>query len=279
MGEEALIQCTLCHHGCRLAPGDVGFCRSRTNRNGTIKPLGYGCLTSLALDPIEKKPLARFHPGSLILSAGSFGCNFRCPFCQNHTISQRGREVTQTCLTPAELASLAVKLAREEGNVGLAFTYNEPLISLEYVRDTASLIKKAGLLVVLVTNGGIRPKPFTTLLPLVDAMNIDLKGFSNAFYEWVGGNLDDVKENIRSACQAGIHVELTTLVIPGRNDGPDEMEAEASWIASLSPTIPLHLSRYFPRWHCSDPMTPDATLLALQRIAKRHLQYVYLGNW
>lgn len=268
----------LCSHHCRLKPNDVGACHNRINKEGKLVPCGYGCITSLALDPIEKKPLARFFPGTLILSAGSFGCNFHCPFCQNYTISQSGPETTQAFFTPEELTSLALRTKKENGNIGLAFTYNEPLMNLEYVRDTAAMLKKEHLVTVLVTNGGIAPDQFRTILPLIDAMNIDLKGFTDSFYQWVGGSLNDVKINIEAAVNAGIHIELTTLVIPGRNDHTEEMEKEASWIASLSPDIPLHLSRYFPRYRCRIPATPPETLYRLKKTAEKYLQYVYLGN-
>ncbi len=172
------IPCELCFHHCQLEEGQTGLCRARGNRSGTIIPLNYGKLTSLALDPIEKKPLRRFHPGSRILSVGSFGCNLRCPFCQNHEISMAGDGEVQTAeISPEQLADQAVEL-QNRGNIGVAYTYNEPLVGYEYVRDCAALLHERGMVNVLVTNGTIEDAPLRSLLPLIDAANIDLKGFT-----------------------------------------------------------------------------------------------------
>ena len=192
--------CGLCPHHCRLEEGQIGLCRARGNVDGTILPLNYGKITSIALDPIEKKPLMRFYPGRFILSVGSFGCNLRCPFCQNHEISQAGQEFRHQTVMPEQLVQIAETLAAEpKGNLGVAFTYNEPLIGVEFLRDTAFLLKKRGMKVVLVTNGMMEEAPFRELLPLVDAMNIDLKAFHGEFYHWIGGDLETVKRNIRLA--------------------------------------------------------------------------------
>jgi pyruvate formate lyase activating enzyme len=279
MADAETLTCSLCFHHCKLTPGAIGFCRTRANLEGQIKSISYGRITSLALDPIEKKPLARFHPGSFILSVGSFGCNLRCPFCQNYTISQAGPEASQLTATPQELADLAEEYHIKNHNLGLAFTYNEPLMNFEFVKATARLLKAKNLIVVLVTNGCLEPKKFRELLPLVDAMNIDLKGFTQEFYDWCHGDLETVKENIQAAYYTGVHVEVTTLVIPGKNDSQEDMNREARWLSLLSPDLPLHLSRYFPRWHCSIPMTPDQTLMALKEEATKYLHFVYLGNW
>jgi pyruvate formate lyase activating enzyme len=278
MNQNAIV-CPFCFHHCRLSPGSTGFCRTRMNKEGQLVSLNYGQLTSLALDPIEKKPLARFHPGSFILSVGSFGCNLRCPFCQNYSISQHGEEAVQLTLTPEELTRLALKTKETDGNIGVAFTYNEPLLSFEYIMDTAKLLKEHGLLVVIVTNGCLTPEYFNQLLPLTDAMNIDLKGFTEEFYHWVGGDLKTVMANIESAVRAGVHVEVTTLVIPNHNDSLEDMKREAQWLASISPQIPLHISRYFPMWKCTEPPTPIRRLMELEQTAKEHLEFVYRGNW
>lgn len=285
---EKKLSCHLCHHSCELSEGETGFCKTRGNRGGRLLSLSYGLLTSLALDPIEKKPLYHFHPGSRILSAGSFGCNLACPFCQNYSISQAGegelcfsegeRGLRAYRLPPEELLSLALDTREKHDNIGVAFTYNEPLMNYEYVRDCAELLKEKGLSVVLVTNGELSAAPFRRLLPLVDALNIDLKGFSPEFYEWLGGDFEEVRGNIRAAFEAGCHVELTTLVIPGENDSGVQMELEAKWISSLSPEIPLHLSRYFPRYRLETPATPVETLQKLQEIAQKYLRHVHLGN-
>lgn len=269
--------CSLCFHHCQLDEGQTGFCRARANQGDKIVPLNYGRLTSLALDPIEKKPLRRFHPGSQILSVGSFGCNLRCPFCQNASIAQVGSEAPTRNVTPKELASLARELV-PRGNIGVAYTYNEPLVGYEYVRDCAERIHQAGLLNVLVSNGTIEEKPWRELLPLIDAANIDLKGFNDSWYHSLSGDLATVKRNIALAAEH-CHVEVTTLIIPDSNDSPAEIQAEAKWLATISPDIPLHISRFFPRHHMTNrPPTPVDTIYRLADIAREHLQYVYTGN-
>lgn len=270
-------RCPLCFHHCLLAEGETGLCRARGNRGGKIVPLGYGRITALALDPIEKKPLRRFHPGSSVLSVGGFGCNLRCPFCQNAEIAAAGEELpTRTC-PPEVLVEQALRL-RARGNIGLAYTYNEPLVSYEYVRDCAALAREAGLVNVLVTNGTIEEEPWLALLPLLDGVNIDLKGFTRAWYRKLGGELECVKRSI--ALAAGrCHVEVTTLIVPGENDGAEEMEALARWLAGVSRDIPLHVSRFFPRHRMTDRSpTPVETVYRLAEAARTHLRYVYTGN-
>ena len=271
------LTCELCFHHCRLDEGQTGFCRARGNRNGKIVSLNYGKLTALALDPIEKKPLRRFHSGSLILSVGSFGCNLHCPFCQNAGIAAVGSEAyTQDC-SPEQLVQEALRL-REQGNIGIAYTYNEPLVGYEYVRDCAELVHQAGMLNVLVTNGTIEEGPWKALLPLLDAVNIDLKGFSDTWYRRLGGDLATVKRSIDLAAQH-CHIEVTTLIVPGENDSEDEMRALSAWLASVSPEIPLHVSRFFPRHQMQDrPPTPVQTVYRLAEVARERLRYVYTGN-
>ena len=270
--------CGLCPHHCRLQEGQTGFCRARRNAGGRIVPLNYGKLTSIALDPIEKKPLVRFHPGEYILSIGSFGCNLRCPFCQNHEISQADESAPVREVSPEELVQLALELAQKPpGNLGIAFTYNEPLIGYEFVRDTSELLREAGLFSVLVTNGMIGEEPLRELLPFVDAMNIDLKAFSGEFYRWVQGDFETVRRTIAMA-SAVCHVEVTTLVIPGRNDGLCDMEEEAAWLASVDEDIVLHISRYFPRWQMEESATEVRRIRELCDVAKKYLKYVCAGN-
>ena len=269
--------CPVCPHHCALAEGETGRCRARGVQNGAVVSLNYGRVASLALDPVEKKPFARWMPGKFILSVGSFGCNLRCPFCQNDAISQAGASFPTTEMPPEDLAHLAEEFV-PRGNVGVAFTYNEPLIGYEYVRDTARLLKEAGLSAAVVTNGCMAPRLFRELLPLVDAFNIDLKGWRSSFYDWVGGDLAAVKENIRQAAAAA-HVEVTTLIVPGKNDDSADMEAEAAWLAEISPMLPFHISRYFPRFLTTEiPATPVAVIHRLAEVARRHLRYVYEGN-
>ena len=270
--------CELCFHHCALDEGQTGLCRARACQDGKIVSLNYGKLTSLALDPIEKKPLRRFHPGSLILSVGSFGCNLRCPFCQNHEISMAGDSGIPTVeVSPEQLAAQAAELV-PHGNIGVAYTYNEPLIGYEYVRDCAALVHEQGMVNVLVTNGTVEEEPWRALLPLIDASNIDLKGFTPAWYRQLGGNLETVKRSIALAAER-CHVEVTTLLIPGENDSEGEIRELARWLASISPEIPLHLSRFFPQYQMLDrPQTPVEQVYRLAEAARGYLSYVYTGN-
>lgn len=280
MNREQVL-CDVCPKFCKLREGQIGFCRARSNIGGKIVPINYGQATSLALDPIEKKPLMRFCPGTYILSYGSYGCNLRCPYCQNASISMAGPDnCPHRLITPEGLTDLAVDLSKQEpGNIGVAFTYNEPTVCFEFIRDTSKLLHEAGLKSVVVTNGGLVRKYAEELLPHVDALNIDLKGFSNEFYRYVKGEFDTVKEFIKAAVEHKCHVELTTLVIPTKNDDPEEIGREVEWIASISPEIPLHLSRFFPRYKVDDlPPTPAETIYRLKDIAEKKLKYVYTGN-
>lgn len=270
--------CDLCPRRCSLVEGQTGFCRARVNRGGNIICENYGRVTSLSLDPIEKKPLRRFYPGTKILSVGSYGCNMDCAFCQNHLIARADSgSISWETISPDALVTLA-EAYRPQGNIGLAFTYNEPLIGYEYVLDCAMLCKQVGLKTVLVTNGMIEERRWGKLLPHIDAANIDLKAFTPEHYQALGGDLDTVKRTIQLA-QGNIHLELTTLIVPGFNDEDEELRAACEWIASLSAQIPLHLSRFFPRHRMqSASPTPAETLRRLEVIAREYLTDVYLGN-
>ena len=270
--------CDICPRACKIEEGKLGFCRARTNRNGAIVCENYARVTSIALDPIEKKPLRRFHPGGKILSVGSYGCNMNCAFCQNSGISMaRAEYVEWQTISPEELV-LRAEALRVQGNIGLAFTYNEPLIGYEYVLDCAKLAKKRDLRVVLVTNGLINSDPWTRLLPYVDAANIDLKVFSREGYRSLGGDLDTVLESISIAAER-IHVEVTTLIVPGLNDDEAMHRREAEWLAGESKEIALHLSRFFPRYHMLGALpTEPETILRFARVAREYLPYVYEGN-
>lgn len=269
--------CELCFHRCQLNEGQTGLCRARANRDGVIVPLNYGRLTALALDPIEKKPLRRFHPGSLILSVGTFGCNLHCPFCQNAGIAAAGAQTATRDCSSEQLVQLALEL-QNKGNIGVAYTYNEPLVGYEYLRDCAALVRQAGMANVLVTKGTIAEGPWQELLPLLDAVNIDLKGFAESWYKRLGGDLDTVKHSITLAA-GQCHLEVTTLVVPGENDSETEMRALSAWLASVSPDIPLHVSRFFPRHQMQDrPPTPVSTVYRLADVAREQLRYVYTGN-
>lgn len=277
-----MAECKVCFRHCEISEGGYGFCGVRTCMDGVIVPENYGMITSIALDPIEKKPLSRFMPGSRILSVGSYGCNLRCPFCQNYRISwseeaMKSKEGARF-VRPESLAQIAEE-QKENGNIGVAFTYNEPLISYEYVLDTAKMLERKGLKTVMVSNGMADPEAVSELFLHVDAMNIDLKGFTDRYYrELLKGDRRMVMDFITEAVKY-CHVELTTLIIPGENDSEEEMEELSDWVSSLSPEIPLHISRFFPRFQMKDR---DATsvkgIYHLKTVAERHLRYVYTGN-
>lgn len=281
-----MAECGVCFRHCKLAEGQIGFCGGRIAKNGRVEALNYGRITALALDPIEKKPLARFFPGSMILSVGSFGCNLRCPFCQNYEISwsEQARRSAQTAETirPEALAELALA-TRQRGNLGIAFTYNEPLIGYEFVRDTARLAKAKGLKTVLVTNGTAELSVLDALAPYIDAMNIDLKGFTDRYYSQVlGGSRSQVLAFIQAAARS-CHVELTTLVVPGENDSEAEMRELSQWVSRLESAdgeeIPLHISRFFPRYQMQDRQATDVkTVYRLAEVAREALRFVYTGN-
>ena len=282
--------CEVCFRHCNITEGGLGFCGARTCLDGKVTAANYGRVTSLALDPIEKKPLSRFHPGSMIISAGSYGCNLRCPFCQNYQISWseeafRYAEKAEY-ISPEELADIAASY-RTRGNIGVAFTYNEPLIGYEYIRDTARLVHEKGMVNVIVTNGTASLPVMRELAPFIDAMNIDLKGFTDRYYRDVlGGDRAMVMDFITEAAK-NCHVELTTLIIPGENDTEDEMRAMTEWISGLTDRdgnvigkdIPLHISRFFPRFHMTDRKATDVRkVYRLADVAREKLRYVYTGN-
>ncbi|MGI6580585.1 MAG: AmmeMemoRadiSam system radical SAM enzyme [Saccharofermentanales bacterium] len=271
------VTCQLCPHYCKLSEGQIGFCGARQAKSGQIISLNYGKITALALDPIEKKPLAYFHPGSMILSVGSFGCNMACPFCQNYSIATRKREeVRIKDITPGQLIELA-QAEKTRGNIGIAFTYNEPLIAFDFILDTAKSAQTEDLEIVIVSNGQINEPYLKQLLPYVSAWNIDLKSFSETGYRKLGGDLNTVLKTIELT-QAVAHVEITTLVVPGISDDRDEMRAQAKYLASLNPDIPLHLSRYFPCYKYTEPATDKNIIRELKQIAEQYLNRVSLGN-
>ena len=271
-------QCNVCPHRCKLSEGLYGFCRGRVCRDGKVISDSYGRITAMAIDPIEKKPLNHFYPGSKILSVGSYGCNLRCLWCQNHDISMaKATEIDYGTITAEDLVNQACDL-RSRGNIGLAYTYNEPLIGYEFVKDCSILAKEKGLKNVVVTAGYICEETLEELLPLIDAFNIDLKGFSEDFYKRIKGDLSTVKNTIALAAKHS-HVEVTTLIIPGENDTDAEMEALSGWLSSINPQIPLHVSRFFPRWRMQDrEATPVETVYRLAALARKNLKYVYEGN-
>lgn len=276
-GKEERVHCGLCPRGCVIPEGGVGFCRVRQNQLGQLYTLNYGKFTALAMDPIEKKPLYHFYPGSKILSIGSFGCTFRCQFCQNWQIAQVSSD--GETITPEKLAQLAQN-GVDQGSIGVAYTYSEPLAWYEFVLAAAKAVRGMGLKNVLVTNGYIQPEPYAELLPLIDAVNMDVKGFTESFYQKiVGGRLAPVLAAAEQTVRAGKHLEITTLLIPGENDSAEELTALVDWIADkLGPQVPLHLSRYFPNYQMSLPPTPLSSMKQAESIAQRKLKHVYLGN-
>ena len=278
-GEDHVLQCLLCPHNCIMGEGEVGRCGVRSNKKGELIADSYGLVSAIALDPIEKKPLRRFESGKNILSIGSYGCNLRCPFCQNHGISleYKDRWEHHKKMSPAQVVAMAEDtIAR--GNIGVAYTYNEPLVGYEFILDSAKEIHQLGMMNVLITNGFINPMPLRELMPYIDAMNIDLKCFSNEGYNKLGGNLEDVKKTIEIAANHA-HVEVTTLIIPGVNDSEEEIDELTSWIAIINPDMPLHLSRFFPSYKVWDrEPTPISTIYKLEKVATKHLKHVFLGN-
>lgn len=277
MMEGASRICSVCFRHCRLEEGQTGACRARRNLEGRIIDVNYGMVTSLALDPIEKKPLAMFCPGSRILSIGSFGCNLKCPFCQNHEISMMGeKDMCARYFPPEEILAEAVANKRR-GNIGVAYTYNEPLVGWEYVRDTSKLVHDEGLKNVMVTNGCASLEILEKLLPNIDAMNIDLKGFTQEYYDYLGGDLEMVKAFIRRAVR-GCHVEVTTLIVPGKNDSEQEMEKISAWLASIRRGIPLHVTRCFPRYRFREPPADVGLIYRLADTARKNLTNVFTGN-
>ena len=285
-----MARCGVCFRHCEIGEGKLGFCGARICRDGAVRAENYGRITALALDPVEKKPLRHFFPGKMLLSVGSYGCNLRCPFCQNSDISWSERAMAYReradVMTPEALVDAALR-CRDRGGIGLAFTYNEPLIGYEFVRVTAKLAHEAGLKNVLVTNGTAELAVLEELGPYIDAMNIDLKGFTGRYYrEVLGGDLDTVRRFIERAVRL-CHVELTTLIVPGENDSEEEMRALSGWAAALRDEdggcigkgIPLHVSRFFPRFRMTDRAATDVRrVYRLADIARESLDHVYTGN-
>lgn len=268
------VSCQLCPHNCQISPGKTGLCGVRQNKDGTLYSLIYGHTTSVALDPIEKKPLYHYHPGEYILSLGTKGCNLKCFWCQNWNISQ-----DLNCSTEIITAEEIIKKAKETGSFGIAWTYNEPFIWYEFVLDSGRKAKEEGLENVLVTNGFINPEPLEEILPIIGAMNIDVKSMDEDFYrKHCGGKLEPVLATVERA-KKSCHVEITNLVIPGLNDKEDNFKRLAEWIAEkLSSDTPLHLSRYYPCYKSDIPPTPPETLKHAEEICRNYLKNVYLGN-
>ncbi len=276
--KDSKVHCLLCPHYCIIKDGEVGKCNVRKNIEGQLFTLNFGEITSISMDPIEKKPLHYFKPGSYILSVGSFGCNLTCSFCQNYTIAQiQEFSGTSNFLNPEDLVQIILE---KDDSIGIAFTYNEPSIWYEYVYEVSKLLKSNNSKkdVVLITNGFINEEPLIKLLPYVDAMNIDLKGFNNRYYnEICGGKLEPVLKTIEIASKS-IHVEITTLLVTGENDNLEEVENIAKFISNIDPDIPLHLTRYFPTYKMDSPATDLNFMHGAKALAEEYLNNVTLGN-
>lgn len=275
MSDSSMV-CHLCPRECWIGPGQTGFCQVRTCHDGRLLTANYAQISSIALDPIEKKPLYHFFPGKPILSVGTVGCNLGCRFCQNWQISRENAPTQR--LSPGELEELAWNAHCQNDSIGLAYTYSEPGVWYEFLRETMPRVRERGLKNVLVTNGYLQKEPWQELIRWTDAANIDLKGFSDRYYQRLcQGRLQPILDNIAVAASE-IHLELTTLIIPGENDGADEIRAMARWIADLDPGIPLHLSRYFPNYKMDLPATPLSVMEQARNVAREYLDFVYLGN-
>lgn len=268
--------CRLCPKLCNIREGKTGFCRVRKNEEGTLYTLNFGKCTAVAVDPIEKKPLYHFYPGHDILSLGTFGCNLRCGFCQNWQIAHGDPDSRE--LSPRQVVELAVKYASAGDCVGVAYTYSEPFMWYEFVYETARELRERGLKNVLVTNGYVNPEPLEELLPYIDAMNIDVKAFTDDFYKsQCVGMLKPVLRTVEMSVSR-CHVEITTLLVTGLNDLEEEIRKLVDWVAGLEPSPPLHFSRYFPNYKMEREPTPLRTLEKAREIAMEKLDYVYIGN-
>jgi pyruvate formate lyase activating enzyme len=279
---DEAVRCCLCRHRCTIPPGKRGICRVRENRAGVLVPLVYGRPVAEHVDPVEKKPLFHFLPGSSTYSIATVGCNFRCRHCQNHSIAQFNPAadgyVGGHFVSPSEIVQRAV----DSGCRSISYTYTEPTVFYEYVLEIAQLGQAAGLKNILVTNGYMTAEALDGLAPHVDAANIDLKGFDPGFYERVvGGRLDEVLDCIRDYHRRGIWIEITSLIIPGENDSAEQLDGIAAFIANdLGPQIPWHISRFFPQYRMTDrpPTPPDSLERALAAGKRNNLQYLYVGN-
>lgn len=271
--EHQKVKCMLCPKYCVISDGNTGICRVRKNIDGILYALSYGKITGYHFDPIEKKPLYNYKKGSMVFSFGSYGCNLTCKFCQNHEIAHGNPRTIDLSIEDI------IKKAKEDSrSIGIAYTYNEPLINYEFTLACAKKAKEEGLDNILVTNGYVNKEPLEELLKYIDAINIDLKAFNNDFYKNIcGGTIDEVKKNIILSAKKA-HIEITCLVIDNLNSNQDEILEMVKWIASIDKDIPLHLARYFPRYKMTKPATKVDTLFSLHNIAKEYLNNVYLGN-
>lgn len=280
--DSPIAVCTVCPHHCKLREGQTGRCRARACVQGTVQGISYAKLTSIALDPIEKKPIACWNPGTKVLSVGSFGCTMSCPFCQNSEIAAAGEsDVPWREVSPIELVDIACSLRKDNPKViGIAYTYNEPLTFWEYIRDCSTLAHERGLKNVLVSNGMVMPETIQNLSGLIDAANIDYKAFDEDTYRSLGGDISCVRSTIEAlAADPTCHLEVTTLVVPGISDSEEGVDGAARWLASLSPDIVYHITRFFPHYRMSNAApTPVSEVYHLADVARHHLKNVFVGN-
>ncbi|MCK4643256.1 AmmeMemoRadiSam system radical SAM enzyme [bacterium] len=275
------VKCELCPRSCIIEDGGKGYCGVRMCEDGKLFAKSYGVISGAGLDPIEKKPLYNYFPGKMIFSVGSFGCNLKCPFCQNVSISGAGQpDCKDFVLIPNATPESIVRTAIDRGSFGIAFTYNEPLVNYEFMLETAELARQDGLKNVLVTNGQINPAPLDKLIPFIDAANIDLKSIDAGTYrDYIGGDLGVTLNTISRMYNEGVHIEITHLMVTGHVDSIDEIEQIAIWIKNLGMEIPFHISRYFPMNLEKNPPTTPEALLAARKKAMEFLKYVYVGNF
>lgn len=278
MAEGGKVRCQLCPHHCLIAPGSAGICGVRQNDNGRLTALTYGVVSALHVDPMEKKPFYHMRPGEGVLSFGSLGCNLGCMHCQNYSISQaRPGKGRTDAMSPDEVPGMV----RRSGCRGVAWTYNEPTMWHEFATDASRLCKKDGLFSVFVSNGYIEEGPLRDLKGLVDGINIDVKGFTEDFYhKTCKAKLAPVLRAVEVAHGIGMHVELTYLIIPGHNDGREEVKAFCEWVIGVDKEMPVHFSRFHPDYKMMDvPVTPTATMEMANLVAKdAGLSFVYIGN-
>lgn len=274
--EADKAHCLLCHHDCKIDAGKNGWCGARGFDGQNLHSAYLGRFCSIAIDPIEKKPLYHWRPGSAILSLGSLGCTMRCMFCQNHSIAQPDQGHLPG-LTPVPVSELTRK-ARQLGLEAVAYTYNEPALQAEYITAAAPLLRENGIATVLVSNGMYSETLLADLAPAIDAANIDIKTFNTATYKKLGGSLSVVKRTVAALLEQNVHLECTTLAVPGISDDPDEFAEEINWLAALSPDIPLHISRYRPAHKYSAPPTDIDLLERFADMAKARLRHVHIGN-
>lgn len=272
--DDNTVSCLLCPHQCVIRPGNTGICGVRSNVEGTLYADIYGRVSAIAMDPIEKKPLYHFYPSRDILSIGTIGCNLKCPYCQNWHISQ-----DTSARTMHHEPEQVVTAADAKNSIGIAYTYSEPIVWYEYVKDVSLLAREKGFKNVMVTNGFINPEPLSKMLEFTDAMNIDLKSFRDETYRKIQkARLEPVKETIKEVYEKGVHLEVTTLVVTDINDDRDELLEIADFIAGISPDIPWHVSRYYPSYKYEAPATSVEFIAEVCAAASKKLNYVYSGN-